>query len=501
MESTRTQVERQSEQLDRLMCEVRRQLARGTAPDVRRILDWLRRQTHAHVALVAHDVHVVEAATPDFPRAVLRPLAELLARLSDGRLATAVTHTGGLHVRCEALGFQRPHPVLVAAGRQEPSPETVALLAHTGSVLTLLRQAGESDRIRRNYQAKARQLRFAVLQALLTGQPTLARRMTVGAVPPLLEAGRLRLYLLHCPPGERDRIALAHQDPSGYHGADLLVHCPVFHEHLICLLAEESEETEIAVEAQGGLAATLRRLVHSDPRFALGISGAHPLESTAGAYGQATHALAAARPTPERMAFYHGRTPLEGILLPRESALVWAHGLLHPLRSIPATSAEVTRLAVNLSRSAVARLLGLSRNTVSAHLRKAEQALDEDLLDVQVRADVHLALALTGCGAAPVPQTGDLPPHLDDLLGNERAAAWARTVLRPLDDRHRRTLQAWIEANTDAQRAARRAGVSRNTVRAHLRAAEGVLGLDLLTGGTGVHDVVHALRIADMHGI
>ncbi len=56
-------------------------------------------------------------------------------------------------------------------------------------------------------------------------------------------------------------------------------------------------------------------------------------------------------------------------------------------------------------------------------------------------------------------------------------------------------MRAWIAANTDAQAAGRTLGVSRNTVRAHLRAAEALLNRDLLTLTSGVHDVVHALRI------
>ncbi|QEU96729.1 hypothetical protein [Streptomyces kanamyceticus] len=218
MAVAQTQTQGQIGQLNGLMCEVRRQVSRGADPDVRRILDWAHQQTGAEIALIASDAHAVEVSGPGFPRAVLRPVAELLARLSGGELATTVTYTGGLHLRCEALGSQEPHPVLVAAGRTELSPEAAALLAHAGTALTLLRQARGSYRIRRNYRDKARQLRFAVLQALLTGGPTPARRMTVGAVPPLLEADRLRLYLLHCPPGERDRLALAHQDPSGTTG-------------------------------------------------------------------------------------------------------------------------------------------------------------------------------------------------------------------------------------------------------------------------------------------
>ncbi|WP_421915635.1 helix-turn-helix domain-containing protein [Nonomuraea polychroma] len=95
------------------------------------------------------------------------------------------------------------------------------------------------------------------------------------------------------------------------------------------------------------------------------------------------------------------------------------------------------------------------------------------------------------------PEPGDRHQTLtlDDLLGTERAAAWAQTFLRQLRVPHRRTLQAWIDANTDAQQAARSLGISRNTVRTHLRTAEALLGRDLLTTGTGIHDVVYALLI------
>ncbi|WP_245238469.1 helix-turn-helix domain-containing protein [Streptomyces sp. MZ04] len=243
-----------------------------------------------------------------------------------------------------------------------------------------------------------------------------------------------------------------------------------------------------------GLAETLRLLVRDDPRYALGVSGAQPLGATAAAYSQAVHALAAARTTPGRVAYYHGQTPLAGVL-PDQPALAWARAFLRPLDSVPKASADITRLVVSMPRSGVARLLGLSRNTVAAHLRRAERALGHDLADVRSRAALHLALALDHSSAGPEPDDHQLPPALPDLLSNEPAAAWAQTILRPLHDRHRRTLQVWIDANTDAQQAARRMGISRNTVRAHLRSAEGALGLDLLTTGTGTHDVVHALDI------
>ncbi|MEU7576265.1 helix-turn-helix domain-containing protein [Streptomyces sp. NPDC041068] len=485
----------QEARLDGLLREVRRQASCEDGPDVRRVLDWLHRQTGVHVAVVADAAGTVESATAGFPREVLRPLAPLLVRLSEGELASAATQSGALHVRCEAFGPCGPRPVLVVVGHAVPSPETLALTSHTGSVLALLRRAEDGDRIGRVYHDKARQLRFAVLHGLLAGGPLLARRMTTGAVPPLLEAEGLRIHLLRCPTADRDRIVQAHQDPSGYHGTSLMVHCPVFKEHLICLIAEDADGADHDGGRAHGLGETLLRLVHDNPRYALGVSGVQPLTAAAEAYSQAVHALAGAPATPGRVAFYHGRTPLAGVL-PQQPALAWARAFLRPLDSISKASADVTRLAVNIPRSGVARLLGLSRNTVTAHLRRAERALGQDLADVRCRAAFQLALALSSTCAAMDADHCQLPPTLPDLLSIEAAAAWAQTVLRPIQPRQRRTLQAWIDANTDAQQAARRLDISRNTVRAHLRATEAALGRDLLTTGAGAYDVVHALDIA-----
>ncbi|MFC4009950.1 helix-turn-helix domain-containing protein [Nonomuraea purpurea] len=482
----------QGGRLDGLLREMSRQASSGAEPDVRKVLDWLHRQTGSDIALVEDAAGTVELFPADFPREeILGPLAPLLGQLAGGGMAAAATRVDELYVHCEALGAHDPRPVLVTASRSAPNPETVALSSHVGSLITLLRRARDADRSLRGYQHKARQLRFAVLSALMAGEPTLARRMTTGAVPPLLDADRLLVYLLHCPPTDRDRIARAHQDPSGYHGQDLMVQCPVFKEHLICLIADENE-----VEGSGarGRGEALRRLVRDNPHYALGISDPHPLGGTAEAYSQAAHALAVARSIPDRVASYHGQSPLEGIL-PRGPALIWARTFLRPLDALAKTTVDITRLAMAMPRSAVARLINLSRNTVTAHLRRAEQALGLDLTDVRSRAAVNLALALTSTCADPEPETQHPPPTLDDLLRTDPATAWAQTFLHPLQAQHRRTLQAWIDANIDAQEAARRIGISRNTVRTHLRTAEALLGRDLLTTGAGIHDVVHALHI------
>ncbi|BBJ46473.1 hypothetical protein SSPO_091910 [Streptomyces antimycoticus] len=508
--------------LDELLHEVRRQMSRGTGADPRAVLDWLGRQIDADVALVG-SAGAVETATARFPRQILPSLEPTLSRLAGGQMAAAVTQSGAFQVRLEALGPRAPRPVLVVAGTSAPTREAASLVSHAGSLIALLDRAQDADTTFRGYQYKARQLRFAVFSALLAGDLTLARRMTTGAVPALLDAERLRVYLLHCPSEDRDRLAQTYQDGSGYHGTGLMVHCPAFKEHLICLVADGSDN-ESADEADGeathdsgdvsadgpevtqGQGAVLRRLVRDNPQYALGISSPYPLGATAEAYGQALHALAAARHTPERVAAYLGRTPLVP-LLPHTEAGTWARALLRPLGSIPRATLDITRLAVTFPRSAVARLLDISRNTVSHHLSRVETTLGLDLGDVRTRAALDLAFCLAGgqpdggFGA----ERGRPEPTLDELFRTEPAHAWAREFLRPLQDTRGRdlyaTLCAWIDANTDAQRTARHLGRSRNTVRAHLRAAEHLLSRDLLTTGSGIHDLVYALHITGLQPV
>jgi DNA-binding CsgD family transcriptional regulator len=478
--------------LDELLRELRRQAFRGSELDQRKVLDWLRRHIGADVALIS-GAGSVEVSSTGFPQEILGSLTPVLARICGGQMAAAVTEAGGLHVRCEALGPQGPRPVLVAVGPSDLTREAASQISHVGSVIAILRRAHEADAVSRGYEQKTRQVRFGVMQALVAGDPELARRMTAGGVPALLDAEALRVQVLHCTPGDRDRIAQTYQDPSGYHGRDLMVHCPAYKEHLVCLIADDADG-----DGPRGHGRVLRHLVRDNPAYALGISSPHPLHATGEAYSQALHALAVARNTASRIATYHGQAPLAR-LLNRQEALVWAHNLLAPLRTAPGLTIEITRLALNWPRSRVAIALGISRNTVTTHLKRAGALLGKDLDDVRFRATVDLAASIKGAQPNTAPDHGQPPPTLDTLLRTGPAAAWAETFLRPLLDSHPRdlhtTLSAWIDANTDAQQAARSLGRSRNTVRAHLRAAEHLLSRDLLTTGSGIHDLVHALRI------
>ncbi|MEU5161665.1 helix-turn-helix domain-containing protein [Streptomyces sp. NPDC020875] len=491
--------------LHELLRRVRHHGSGEPDPGPDELVAWLGARLGADAALVDR-TGTAEIATDAFPRQLIPPLKPLLGRLSDGALDTAATEAAvgpdTVRLRLEAIGDRAPRPVLVVAAPDALDREAALLVSHTGGLLMLLRRAGRADAITHAYHRKAGQVRLAVFMALMAGDPPLARRMTAGAVPRLLAADRLRVQLLRCPPEDRDRIARDLQDASGYHGPALMVRCPVYENHLICVIAEGTHEHP------EGPGAALRRLVGENGHYALGVSDPRPLDETADAYEQARHTLALARSVPGRIAVSSGGLPL-GRVLPEAPAAAWARNVLRPLDTVPNLTREITRLSLAFPRSGVARLLGVSRNSVAAHLERAGQALGADLGDVRTRAALALALSVPGPGPGteatgpdptpgggartPVPRPA---PVLDELLRTPPAVTWARSFLAPLPDGPRDlrgTLAAWIDANTDARRAARGLGVGRNTVGDRLRTAGRLLHRDLLGTHSGVYDLVHAL--------
>ncbi|SEH01140.1 PucR C-terminal helix-turn-helix domain-containing protein [Nonomuraea solani] len=476
----------ENEWLEELVRELRRQAARESGPDLARIVGWLGRRIRAEVALV-DEAGAVELATPGFPQGLTESLEEPLGRLSRGQVATAATEAGALRVRCEALGAEVPRPVLVVVVPETLTSRAAGLVTYAGSLIAVLRRVRVDAGLANAYQHKAAQVRVAVFMALMAGDPTLARRLTSGAVPALLEAQRVRVLLLRCPPDDRDRHIRTYQDLSGYHGRGLMLRCPVYDDHLICLTPDAP--TSRLVDG-------LRHLIRDNAHYTLGGSSPQPLAATAQAYHEARHALAVARNTPGRIADYRGPAPLEH-LLPREPAEAWARSYLRPLRPVPALTIDITRLAVTFPRVGVARLLGIGRNSVTAHLKRVEAALGIRLDDVGSRATLALALAITSLYADS--GTPHSPPSLEKLLRTQAATTWARTLLAPIDDpghqKLYRTLTTWIQADTDTQRTAGLLGISRNTVTAHLRTAERLLNRDLLSTRSGIHDLVYALRI------
>ncbi|WP_051870160.1 PucR family transcriptional regulator [Streptomyces resistomycificus] len=466
-------------------------MRRQACPD--EVLAWLGSRIGADIAWVRGPGAAV--ATAGFPVHVLTALAEPLSKVAGARFAASTAYLDGREVRLEGFGPHEPRRVLVTLSATSLPKESAALASQTGGLLELMGRAVTADSSKHAYEDKALQLLFAVFTALMTGEVTLARRMTTGNVPPLLDAERVRIHLLHCPPADRDRLVRS-LDSSGFHGRGLMVQCPAFDEQLICLAPESAEPGGRSPQGE-----MLRRLVRETPGYALGISRPHPLAETRSAYGEAVHALAVARNSPDRVAVHQRQSSLVEVL-PRGAGLAWARALTGPLSGLPKPTVDVSRLVVAFPRTATARLLSISRTTVAAHCRKAEAALRVNLGDIRTRAALDLALSLTGLEPDPAVAVAQVPPSLDELLRSDAAVSWADIFLLPLREARYRevyaTVAAWIDANTDAQRTSVRLGLSRNTVRARLRTAERLLKRDLLTTGTGIHDVVHALAVAEL---
>lgn len=245
----------------------------------------------------------------------------------------------------------------------------------------------------------------------------------------------------------------------------------------------------------------LRALVGRLPGVFLGGSARQSLARTATAYAQAVSALAVARFRPQKAAVYAERTHPERLMDP--AALHgWTAQVLRPLDTLPHhTRAELlatTRLGLEFTAVATAKVLGVSRNTVRARMDRVETLLRTDFTDLAVRATVHLALnAQAGLdqyladGAAVRPGGA----RLADLLTGPALRTWADDLLGRLepDARNlRRTLRTWIAVGGNAERAARSLGVHAQTVREHVRSAEPVLERRLLAAGSDLYEVVLA---------
>jgi hypothetical protein len=457
---------------------------RPTGRDVRRVVTWLAETVNGTAALQDDSGNLV-AGRP-------MPLDEnLVADILTGRIASAATVDEGGHLRL--VRVEHPDPAaagaaVLAVARPEPFDRRASdVLAHTVQVLELLLRVRETTEAGRRLKRATSDLRLAILQLLMVEDTVSARRVASGLWPGLLDTDTACVYVLEGDAAQRDRLV---EECLGVTGdRALVVRCPAMDEHVIIMTTGDA-----AGEA-------LRSLVDRTPGTLLGGSSPQSLARTATAYGQAVSALAVARVRPDKTALYAERNRPEQLMDPA-ALREWTARLLRPLDTLPHhTRAELlatTRLGLEFTAVAAAKVLGVSRNTVRARMERVESLLRTDFTDLTVRATVHLALSTQvslADGQADHRGPGRPPVQLGDLLAGPALETWARELLGRLDSDARdlrRTLRSWIAAGGNAERAAQTLAVHAQTVREHVRSAEPVLERQLIAAGGDLYEVVLA---------
>ncbi|MFJ9833141.1 helix-turn-helix domain-containing protein [Streptomyces sp. NPDC101169] len=456
---------------------------RPAARDPHRVAGWLGQALRAKVCL--QDAHGGLLAGEPIPLD-----AAVLHDMAGGRISSAALDDGDRRLRMVAVRHRdRGAGAVLAVARAEPFDRRAAeLVNRAAGVLELLLRHRELTHAGRRLRRATADLRLAILQLLMVEDIVSARRVAAGLWPGLLEGDTARVYVVESAPAERDALADACADAT--EGQALVVRCPAMDGHVIVVSPEPTAGQR------------LRSLLDGRSGIFLGGSLRQRLARTATAYGQAVSALAVARCRPDRTAVYAERTHPERLMDP--AALhAWSAGVLRPLDTLPHhTRAELlatTRLGLEFTAVAAAKVLGVSRNTVRARMDRVETLTGMDFSGLSTRAVVRLALNSEAArgpydpgGTAPAPAAGD---RLGDLLAPPALRGWAGDLLGRLDGDGRdlrRTLRAWLAADANAERAARELGVHAQTVREHVRAAEPVLERQLLTGGSDLYEVVLA---------
>ncbi|WP_309096647.1 helix-turn-helix domain-containing protein [Streptomyces sp.] len=459
---------------------------RPAGRDVGRVVAWLAGAVDGSVALQ-------DAAGNLLAGTRLTLDEDLVADITAGRIASAAWESREHHLRL--VRVEHPsHACVLAVSRSAPFDRRASdMVTHTAQVIELLLTARESTAAGHRLRRATSDLRLAILQLLMVEDTVAARRVAAGLWPGLLDTDTACVYVVESDPAARERViedCLDHTRESA-----LVVRCPAMDGHVIVVSPRETTGD------------ALKSLVGRHRDTYLGGSVRQSLARTATAYGQAVSALAVAHFRPDKTALYAERTHPERLMDPA-ALRAWTARLLRPLDTLPHhTRAELlatSRLGLEFTAVAAAKVLGVSRNTVRARMERVEALLGTDFADLTVRAVVLLALN-TQIGLADAPDASDTRapgPHLADLLSGPALHTWARDLLGRLDSdarNPRRTLRAWIAAGGNAERAAQTLGVHAQTVREHVRGAEPLLERQLLAAGSDLYEVVLAhLALGDL---
>jgi hypothetical protein len=425
------------------------------ADAMQRIVDWLAAAVDADV-VVGDPLRGALAAAPD-----------ALTRRSP-RTTSPQTRSFPL----SAAGFGA---VLSVTARRPLDDVRTELLEHAAKALGLVDRA----RMRDQLTETRREVQLSVLQLLMVGEEVAAQRVLAGLAPGLLATESVRVHVIDC--AREDREVTLRRAEDALAGRALLARCPVFN-HLIVVdpLRTDEDAPHSVWPALGEVVATL-------PGHCMGGSEVYALSSVADAYTQAAGALVTARRTPGRVARAEQRADLMDVL-PPATARRWAGTLLRPVLTLPAGQREqlvrTLELGLEYPHTAVGRLLGIHRNTVTHRISKGFDLLGLDRGQVLNRVVVSTALQVVAKYGHDA-HSADPAADFTAMVSAPEVRAWADSFLAPLRTDRRdllRTLRVWLENDTHTGRTAAALDLAPVTVRSHLRAAAPLIQRDLPVG-------------------
>ncbi|MGW1500330.1 helix-turn-helix domain-containing protein [Streptomyces mirabilis] len=416
------------------------------------------------------------AAAVDAEVVVSDPLLGVLASAPDV-LTRQPPRTDFPRTRTESLPLSAAGfgAVLSVTPRRPLDDVRTELLGHAAKALGLIDRTRLPDQLAET----RREVQLSVLQLLMVGEEVAAQRVLAGLAPGLLATESVRVHVIDC--AREDREVALRRAEDALAGRALLARCPVFN-HLIVVDPLQPDE-----DAPGGVWHMLEAVVAALPGHCMGGSRVYALSSVADAYTQAAGTLVTARRTAGRVALAEQRADLMDVL-PPATARRWAGTLLRPVLTLPTGPREqlvrTLELGLEFPHTAVARLLGIHRNTVTHRISKGFALLGLDRGQVLNRVVVSTALQVVvkyGHDA----HSADPAADFTAMVSAPEVRAWADSFLEPLRADRRdllRTLRVWLENDTHTGRTAAALDLAPVTVRSHLRAAAPLIQRDLPVG-------------------
>ncbi|GHJ37440.1 helix-turn-helix domain-containing protein [Streptomyces sp. TS71-3] len=470
--------------------ETLRQLA--LRPDgLRLLLGWLARQVDGEAVVVTGDQDAREALS-HLPEEMVAPVDGMIRRVAAGRARSAALDAGSRTVYVAAVGAEDPRITLVVTWEGALSPMR-DMVTEASGYLWLRWRVEELQRERDATEQADATTREAVLHLLMTGHVHEARRVT-GALGTRL-ADVIRVYVVECPPGLREKAVRSCEQATGRHG--WLIRCPVYTRHLIILAPSAPREADRALN--DGLQAWVR----NRPGCYVGAGHAVALRDTASGYEQAFHALAVARSGAGRCATFSSRTELPSLI--DRSGYGWAYRRLRPLldhRARRPQDPDAGELRATLTAwlafsTRASRLLKIHRNTLAARLRLLGELLGDDVHDLSTCAELDLALRILDRRHGPTEQ--DAVP-LDRLLAAPEVLHWATALLDGISraDAHLGvTLRTWLDSDANVAATATSLNLSVPAIRKRLLRIEQITERSLLNGPSSLYDLRLAFRTVD----